>query len=255
MRNSIRTNTLRTTALFLPFLALQAGNLEAAILFSESFETDGEGTRYTSTGSFTDGADDYFTRTDGSTEASGIPAFSGFDGTYFWAAEDIDAAENTSGVALLEFTGIDLASFPAVQISLQIGAGSNSAFDNVDDFVLVEYRVDAGPWQSALAFQNNGQTFNGPLLQDTDFDTIGDGVELGLVFQGITSQSLSTPGSFLDLRIDTLMTSGSEAVGFDNIQVIGVPEPGTSALAFGVTALLLMAARRFLPRREDESQT
>lgn len=254
MRNSTRTHSIRLIVI-LSSLAFQGNLLEATLLFSETFETDGEGTRYTSTGSFTDGSDDYFIRTDGSTEASGIPAFTGFGGSYYWAAEDIDAAENTTGVALLEFTGIDLASFPQVQISLQIGAGSNSAFDNVDDYVLVEYRVDAGPWQSALAFENNGQTFNGPLLHDTDFDTIGDGIELGLAFQEVTSLSLASSGSFLDLRIDTLMTSGSEAIGFDNILVTGVPEPGTTALAFGMAALLLISVRRFLPQREDESQT
>ena len=198
--------------------------------------------------------DDYFIRTDGSTEASGIPAFTGFGGSYFWAAEDIDAAENTTGLALLDFSGIALSGFPEIQFSLDLGAGSNSAFDSIDDFIMVEYSFDAGPWQTALAFQNNGQTFNGPLLQDTDFDGIGDTTELGLAFQTVSSSSIPVTGSLLNIRIDTLMTSGSEAVGFDNLQVIGVPEPSTAAAAFGVASLLLLLTRRFLPRREIESR-
>ena len=189
----------------LPLLASSGPSLEASIIFIETFETDGEGSRYNSTGSFTDGSDDYFMRTDGITEASGIPAFTGFEGSYFWAAEDIDAAENTSGVALLDFSNISLGQSPQIQISLDLGAGSNSAFDSVDDFLLVQYSFDTGPWQSALAFQNNGQTFNGPLLHDTDFDSIGDGAELGLAFQTIASGSIPVTGTLMNIRIDTLM--------------------------------------------------
>jgi hypothetical protein len=143
---------------------------------------------------------------------------------------------------------------PEIQISLDLGAGSNSAFDSIDDFIFVQYNVDAGPWETALAFQNNGQTFNGPLLHDTDFDSVGDGAELGLAFQTISSANIPVAGSFLNIRIDTLMTSGSEAVGFDNLQVIGVPEPATTALAFATASMLLLLARRFLPQRGIESR-
>jgi hypothetical protein len=254
MRNPIQSNPLKFLPLALPLALLQVPGLEASILFLETFETDGQGVRYTASGMFTDGADDYFIRTDGSTEASGIPAFTGFGGSYFWAAEDIDATENTSGVAILDFPGISLGGLPEIQISLDLGAGSNSVFDSVDDFIFVQFSIDSGPWETALAFQNNGQVFNGPLLHDTDFDSIGDGTELGLAFQTISSPFIAVSGSFMDIRIDTLMTSGSEAVGFDNLQVIGVPEPNTTALAFGIASLLLLLARRFLPQRENESR-
>ena len=253
MKKRIHLNAFNIIPFILPLLLAGPG-LQAAILLFENFETDGLGTRYTGTGVFSDGIDDYFTRTDGFTEASGIPAFTGFGGTYFWAAEDTDASENASGVTLLDFSGLDLSTTPVFQISLDIGAGSNSAFDSVDDFLLVQYRFDAGPWQTALSFQNNGQTFNGPLLVDTDFDGIGDGTELGLAFQTITSSSISTTGTLMDLRIDTLMTSGSEAVAFDNIQVSSIPEPSVTALIAGMGGLLLMLARRFLPKRENESR-
>ena len=178
-------------------------------------------------------------------------AHTGYTRSYFWAAEDIDAAENTTGQAILDFTSISLADFPAIQISLDIGAGSDSAFDSVDDFLFVQYRIDNGIWNTALAFQNSGQVFNGALYQDTDFDGIGDGVEIGLAMQGISSEVIPVSGSFIDVRIDTLMTSGSEAVAFDNVQVIGVPEPNTVALIFGIASLALIARKRFLLSRED----
>jgi hypothetical protein len=235
-------------------LMLCSTPLMGSIVFLETFETDGEGITYTSTGSFTDGIDDYFIRTDGSTEATGIPTYTGFGGSYFWAAEDIDATENTTGLALLEFSGISIAEIPFIEISLDIGAGSDSAFDSLDDFIFVQYRVDAGAWTTAIAFQNNGQVYNGPLLKDTDFDGIGDGTFLTLDLQTVSSPELSVSGTVLDLRIDTLMTSGSEAVAFDNIQVIAVPEPRTTALLISLAASLTILRKRFLPQREDKSR-
>lgn len=225
--------------------------LKADILFFEGFETDGLDTRYFATGNFTDGADDYFTRTDGFTEASGIPAYTGFTGSYFWAAEDIDAAENLAGQAVLDFPDVSLAGFPVIQLTLDMAAGSDSAFDSVDDFVIVQYRFDSGAWATALAFQNSGQVFNGALYQDTDFDGIGDGIELGLSMQTISSALIPVSGTLLDLRIDTLMTSGSEAIAFDNVQVIGVPEPNVIALVFGIASLILISRKRFLLSREE----
>lgn len=240
---------LAFTILILPGLHSHAG-----ILFFEGFETDGLGTRYTVTGNFTDGADDYFTRTDGSTEATGIPEYTGFTGSYFWAAEDIDASENPTGQAIIEFSSISLSDFPEIRISLDIAAGSTTAFDSVDDFVLVQFRVDNGAWTTALAFQNDGEVFNSSLLVDTDLDGIGDGTLLGLEMQTISSSAIPVAGSYVDVRIDTLMTSGSEAVAFDNIQVVGVPEPNVVALIFGMASLALIAWKRLLLIREENKR-
>jgi hypothetical protein len=251
MKDKLPSVITHILPVLLPCAAILSPSLEASIIFSEGFETDGLDIRYTATGNFSDGYDDYFTRTDGSTGASGIPDYTGITGSWFWAAEDIDSSDNPDGVAILDFTGISLETVPAIQISIDIGAGTGSAFDSVDDFVLVQYRVDSGAWTTALAFQNNGQVYNGPLLQDTDFDGIGDINQLGLELQSIASAVLPVSGLSMDLRIDTLMTSGSETVAFDNIQVISVPEPNQTALAFAVASVLLLLARRFLPQRED----
>ena len=232
-------------------LIFTSAQLGADILFFEGFETDGMDTRYFAPGSFSDGVDDYFIRTDGFTEATGIPAYTGYTGSYFWAAEDIDAAENPTGQAVLDFVNVSLADFPLIQVSLDLAAGSDSAFDSVDDFLLVQYRFDSSDWLTALAFQNSGQVYNGSLYQDTDFDGIGDGTELGLSMQTISSALIPVTGTQMDLRIDTLMTSGSEAIAFDNVQVIGVPEPNAIALVFGVASLLLISRKRFLLSREE----
>jgi hypothetical protein len=255
MKNSCIRTHLSIIPVILPLFLSSASSLQAGILFTESFETDGEGTRYTSTSSFSDGADDYFTRTDGFSEASGIPNYTNFEGTAFWAAEDVDSNDNPTGQGLIDFTGIDISAFDAITISLDVGAGSNAIFDNTDDFLMVQYRVDSGTWTNALAFENDGATFNTGLYQDTDFDGIGEGTLIDLSLATFTSSTLPASGNLMDIRIDVLMTSGSEAVAFDNLQVTGVPEPATSALALALlVAVIMLFKQPFLPQRKNESR-
>ncbi len=236
--------------LALPLLALAARPAQAAVLLFEGFETDGLGTRYLGTHGFSDGADDYFIRTDGVLGASGIPPYTGFGGQWYWAAEDVDGPLNPSGLALLDFINIDPQGFPAFTVSIAIGAGADNVFDRVDDFVLVQYRFDAGPWATALAFQNDGTQYNTMLRQDTDFDGIGDGAILGLALQSFTSAAIPVTGSLLHIRLNTLVNADREAVAFDNILVVGVPEPAAAALAVALAGALLVAVRRrFLPHR------
>lgn len=255
MKNSCTTNPYRILPIIFPLFLAGPSGLDASILFTEGFETDGEGVRYSTTTSFSDGADDYFTRTDGFSQASGIPSYTEFGGSWFWAAEDIDSTDNPDGLALLDFTGINISAFDSVTLSLDLGAGSNAVFDSTDDFVLVQYRVDAGAWSTALAFQNDGESFNSGLYQDIDLDGIGEGALVDLSLETFTSATLPAVGSLMDIRIDTLMTSGSEAVAFDNLQVTGVPEPATSALILAlITGVLLLFKQPFLPQRKNESR-
>lgn len=240
----------------LPLLGGLATDLQATLLFNEDFETDGEGTRYISTGLFTDGADDYFTRVTGTDNPAGLPAFTGYSGSAFWAAEDIDSNDNPDGLALLDFTGINLAGFSQVTISLELGAGSTSSFDSADDFLNVHYRFDGGTWQTALSFQNDGTRFNTGLHLDEDMDGIGDGPAIGLNLDSFTSAAITPSSDLMDIRIDTFMTGNAEAVAFDNLRVTAVPEPRMSVLALTAAALIALAGRKpFLPHRENESQT
>lgn len=253
MKKQLHQKPLTLIPIILPLCLLAAPGAEASILFLEDFETDGLGSRYIATNSFSDGANDYFTRTDGNSGATGIPEFTHYGDTWYWAAEDTDSTDNPSGEAFLDFSGIDLAGFNSIRISLDIGAGSIVAFDAVDDFVMVQYRFDAGAWQTALAFQNDGQTFNSNLRQDLNLDGIGEGIMLGFAMQNFASVAIPATGSLLDVRIDTVMNGDGEAVAFDNVLVVGVPEPAATALIIGLAAGLLLR-KRFLPKRETESR-
>jgi hypothetical protein len=229
-----------------------AGN--ASVLLLEDFESDGEGTRYVSTTSFSDAADDYFIRTDGFTEASGIPLYSNISGQYYWAAEDVDGPQNPTGLALLDFTSIDITSAPAVRFSIDVAAGSQAAFDSVDDFMLLQFRVDNGQWLNAIAFQNSGTRYNSPLYQDIDFDGVGDGDPLTMDFRTFHSADMAVLGSSIDLRIDVVMDANLEAIAFDNITVTAVPEPAHFAVCIGLLALVPTLRRHFRAGRGAEQR-
>lgn len=218
--------------------------LSAQIIFHEGFETDGEGIRYHSTGSFSNGKDDYFIRTDLLSGPSALPAYTGFGGDWFWAAEDVDGPLNPSGITYLDFYNIAITGLSQIQISIDMAAGSTAAFDSLNDFVFVKFRVDQSPWDMALAFQNDGTRFNTGMHQDFNFDGIGTGTVLTLDFATFFSEALIVQGDFLDIRIDVLVDAGGETIAFDNITVTAVPEPGSIALCFGLIAVLIATRTR-----------
>lgn len=242
-KQSIPNNlTIRTSLLKTMLLLCITGSLlplKASILvYAESFESDGAGERYFLTGGFSDDASDYFVRTDGSFP-SGLPDYSNFEGSYFWAAEDTESSDNPNeDISSLEIPGIEVSEYPEIHISLLLGAGSQSAFDNADDYVSVQYRFDQGPWEEALHFKNDLGGSNRSLRQDTNLDGTGDGTVITSTLQDFTSNALATSGSQVDLKIETLLSAGDEAIAFDDVQVTAVPEPAYLGLFMGLSAFI-----------------
>lgn len=194
-------------------------------IFTESFETDGNGTRYTtSVPEFTDGNTDFFTRTDGSNiSAYGV---NGQDATFYFAAQDIDA-EVASSMQSLTFSSIDITGYSNLQFSALFAEeddGSNQDWDD-SDYVLVEYQIDGGGFLSLFAIRNDGSTFNSAPFIDTDFDGIGDGAEITDTFTSYGAAITGT-GSSLDIRFTIDLNSGDEDIAFDFISVTGTPSGG-----------------------------
>lgn len=189
-------------------------------IFVESFETDGNGTRYTtSVAEFSDGSSDFFIRTDGS-DISGAYEVTGADGSFFFAAQDIDG-EVEDSEQTLSFSGIDIAGFTNLSFSA-LFAEDDSSDGNEDwdepDFVTVEFQIDGGGFQDLLAFENDGSQFNSAPLQDTDFDGTGDGTEVTDTFTEFVG-AIAATGSTLDLRLTFDLDSGDEDIAVDNIQI------------------------------------
>ena len=189
-------------------------------IFAESFETDGNGTRYTtSIPEFSDGDRDFFFRTNGSNTVAYNVA--GGDGSFYFAAQDIDG-EGASATQTLSFTGIDIANFSNLSFQALFAEdddGSNEDWDAPDQF-FVEYQIDGGGFQKILAFENTGAMFNTVPAQDTDFDGVGEGTQLTDTFANFTA-AIADAGSNLDLRLTFVLDAEDEDIAIDNIQIMG----------------------------------
>lgn len=192
-------------------------------IFVESFETDGNGTRYiTSVSEFSDGFNDFFTRTNGSNISSSYQV-SGQDGDFFFAAQDIDGEVASSQQTLL-FSDINISGFTNLNFSALFAEdddGTNEDWD-LPDFVKVEFAIDGGSFQDLLAIESvpDGDNFNAVPAIDTDFDGDGDGTEITDSFTEF-SRPIAQTGSTLDLRFTIDLDSGDEDIAIDNIKITG----------------------------------
>ncbi len=201
--------------------ATYVGAVSESFIFSESFETDGVGTRYTlSEGEFTDGSGDYFTRTDGANIGSFV-AFNGSpDGSYFFAAQDLDG-DGYSPEQTITFTGIDISGQSNLSFSILLAEDdSNDGKEDWDDndYFIVEYQIDGGGYKDLLAVRATEAGTNFAPAIDTNFDGVGDGTEITSTWADF-SASISETGATLDIKIIVGLGSGDEDIAFDHLRV------------------------------------
>jgi predicted extracellular nuclease len=228
------------------------------ILFEESFETDGNGARYTtSITEDTDGFADYFTRSDGSNIGSFV-SYLDPDGDFFFAAMDTDGSPLSATSATLNFSGIDISG--ATNLNFAIDVAEDDSSDGNEDWdadtsLIIEYSIDGGAFQNLLAFEAEGDTNTQP-AQDTNFDGLGDGTALSDTFSTFTA-AIAGSGSSIDIRITfNNLTAGDEDIAIDNIRLVDgeIPvatSPGVLSIAdasvtegdSGVTELVVTVTR------------
>ena len=204
-----------------------AGSASAQLL-TESFETDGLGTRYSASNVFNDGSNDHFNRTDGSDIANVSGAYTGFDGTFFWATEDTD---DNGGDGLdekiLSFDSIDVTGLSSVTFSGRFGAGSELPLNAGDyddaDFARIEASFDGGAFEPVLCFGSEVGTdaFNDPLGEDVNCDGDADGTQLGTAMQTFTRDiAVPAAATSLTLRVRVSFDSADEEFAFDRLELI-----------------------------------
>lgn len=190
----------------------------------------------TSAAESSDGAYDYFIRTDGSDLAADVSFTNSPQGSFFFAAQDIDAAPTPitppdQGELLL--SGINIAGETSLSFSVLLAEDdSNDGNEDWDDtdFVHFDYRIDGGPWQELLWIENDGATFNSAPFIDNDFDGTGDGAEITDAFVDFTVPITGT-GNSLDIRVTISLNAGDEDIAFDNLRVLsGIPTTPDVAL-------------------------
>ncbi|MCA0131548.1 T9SS type A sorting domain-containing protein [Winogradskyella alexanderae] len=201
-------------------------------VFQESFETDGNGSRYTTSQvEFSDGFGDFFGRTnlnDTAEDAAdlivgNIYTLSGTDGDFCFAGMDLDAANATgsggSATQTLEITGININGFSNLSLAILLAEdddGTNQDWDETDNLI-IEVQVDAGGYTPIIAVEGTGASNSEPAI-DSDFDGTGDGTAITSTFQEFVA-SISS-GTILDIRLTFTFNSGDEDIAVDNIRVV-----------------------------------
>lgn len=242
---------------------LTAATSPAAEIWSESFETDGEGTRYTSATEFKDvSGTGYFMRSNNSQTSgqpipnglfaasqdrryglntgSGAGPYNGMDGTWTWVGESVDG--DGSGPypipASVTFNTLATTGYTNLQFSGLFGA----TLADAGDFMRVSYSTNGGPFVTALYFAPP-TTGNGQLIYlDTDNDSLGNVSAANLLDKPLKSFSVSIPdASTVQIRVEVRADAANDEFAFDYFRLTGdslIPEPSTAAfLFFGLSIL------------------
>ncbi|MCB0747350.1 MAG: hypothetical protein KDC90_07785, partial [Ignavibacteriae bacterium] len=162
------------------------------IRWQESFETDGEGTRYTTSSFFYIGPNDHCRRTDGSDISNESTfdhsSYSNIDGTYFWAAEDVDSGGDSLDEKSILFNPINITGLTGLTFKGLFGADGNASGlgfwpFNYADYIFLDYSMNGGAsFSFGLAFRHSSppgfEPLTGPLRQDADLNGFGEGTIL-----------------------------------------------------------------------------
>ncbi|NRB54162.1 MAG: HYR domain-containing protein, partial [Saprospiraceae bacterium] len=214
--------------LFLLFtLTIFQSSFAQATLLQESFESNGEGSRYTSNAGDS-GINDFWGRTNLNPAPyhSDVIGSGTRDGSWYWAGEATsDPAFNFADGGQLTFNSVSVSGYSALEVTLAVGI-SKAGQDHWEKerlFVL-EYKMDSGPWTvfGLMRGDNPGNSVPGRLKIDTDNDagTFGPfGTEITGTFTDYTFP-IGVTGTNMQLRI-YCNTSGSEEIGFDNVRLVG----------------------------------
>lgn len=194
-------------------------------LWTESFETDGNNSRYTAV-EFTDNGNDFFTRTDGSNIA-GSYVVTGADGNSYFAGQDTDGESAGGPIVSITFNPININGYTGLSFSgLFAEDDDGTAQDwDADALAYVEASIDGGSFTKILQFASQGATNTEPGL-DSDFDGVADGTALTSAFATF-SAAISGTGTLLTLRV-TLenLEAGDEDFAFDLLEVEGTQTGG-----------------------------
>ena len=199
---------------------------EVCLPFAESFEQDGEGISYVSN-TFDDSPNpDFFLRTN--TQPAGhAESVSGFDGSYFWASEDVISTASGDNPGIIEFAPMNIIGNSSYTFNILMGTSNSNGFRwEQTDNIILQYNIDDAGWNTFGLFQGD-DPFGGDLRLDldNDTDTVGGGGPYGTtVPNGSLSDfefTFSGTGSEMKIRIVIEQDGGSEELVFDNIRISG----------------------------------
>lgn len=216
---------------------LFAGTVNASLIYIESFETDGLGTRYTAAGAGGAGLGCCQNWSlNSQDEGDHSDALIGFTGSDFWSGTDLDDSSLPTGFS------------STTPRDLQLNA---LELDGISSFLtvsLAQANMDSGT-DFLRIFAVNADDNSRTVLDFFDGGDAGStsGVALTSTFQDVSYDLGSLGFTNIIVGFEAWNTSNSEAVGIDNIRVSGVaqiPEPISVALfGLGLAALRLSRKR------------
>jgi len=227
---------MKTAASLVIAGSLISANASALVL--EDFE-DGSVSYTTSEAEFSDGAGDFWTRTDGSTIGTFVE-YGNVSGSSFFAGMDLDG-EGATLPLVMNFNAIDISGYAGIGFSVLLAEDDDDDDQDWDetDYVSFEAQVDGGGYSEFMRvvgqdFTSGGGPFNGIAAVN--------GVEVTSSFAEFSSLIAGT-GSRLDLRITWQLNAGDEDLAIDDVSISNIPEPASAAL-LGLGTLLIARRRR-----------
>ncbi|WP_034060896.1 T9SS type A sorting domain-containing protein [Lacinutrix jangbogonensis] len=208
--------------------------INAQQLLQESFETDGQGTRYTSNPF--KASCDFFQRDTNNSIACLTNNPTGLDGSFYWAGEDTDSNPDNTGTGIVTLNAVTVTGL-AINVDVLLGLGRpNDGRFEPDDELLFQYNMDGGGWITFVAFygtnDSTGAHSTGNLLQDTNLNgsyNIG-APEINSFAMQNWNFTIPTTGNNLQVRfVMGQDAGGGEEIIIDNIRINGsVPGPTCS---------------------------
>ncbi len=189
----------------------------------------------------------YFMRTDGTNlnlqapfPGDSFTTYQNAQGSKFWAGEDTDrartgVADANDKVQQIEWTGINISGKSGLSFKGLFAANRNQAWQNPTfgvtyDFLIVEYKIDAGSWTRAGGFNGDASATNaGYLREDTDGNNFGDGTYLSKTFQEF-SWAIAGTGTTLSLRFRVSAdAAAAQEFAIDNFRLLNSGTSGPAA--------------------------
>jgi hypothetical protein len=233
-------NALRRGIAFLLCIAASlASSLPAqTLLYSEGFETDGEGARYTSNAYIDCTNSDFFTRTSSNPvqpTGCGAPLFgtnlTNVQGSNFWALEDVRSSTpmpNSRPPGDVTTQSFNITSYGTLTVSLFVACSNNSGtrWESADS-INIQVSINGGAFRTFGRFMGKGTpTVGANLGIDSNLDGAITGADpaTNVDVANFTQYTFNVAGTGTNMRvkIDADQVGGTEELAFDQIEVRGV---------------------------------
>lgn len=187
------------------------------VLLSESFETDGNGSRYSVTGACNNCSGGYvFDRINNSPSCFAGTSFSNKDGSYLFTAQDNDATSGGCGTGgTVTFSVIDVQSYTNLRIRARYGA-TNGTSHTSDDRIRVQQRDQGGTWSNVVQFFG----WDGNFSRTANENGQQNGTALSQNLREFTHAVPDPASGNLETRFYMMADANSE-LGVDKFEVIG----------------------------------